>query len=314
MNPRQDSGNCVQSSRDGFRVVGLRSERIEIAVVPQLGAKILSLTNRQTHRQWLWLPSNTKLFANKPGDPFEKSTLVGADECIPSISPCQVKGRSIADHGEAWSRPWEVDEQKLLAGQIVTSLRLDSPLRLERGIFLRGQRGEVAHLDYRLTNLSDVPQPFLWAFHPLMTIQPGDELVLPIASVSVAATTLPDAQPGDEWKWPSPRAGLELNRFDLGPKPGYVKLFATALPRGEAKIVNGATGERLCLRFDAGKLPALGIWITRGGWNGYHHFAVEPTHVSLDSLAEAIANNACPVLPARGQISWNVQLELSCDS
>ncbi|HWA96930.1 MAG TPA: hypothetical protein VG713_00490, partial [Pirellulales bacterium] len=181
----QETGCCYQTNRDGFRIDVLRSEAVEIAVVPQLGAKILSLTHLRTGRQWLWLPQEARLFANTPLDPFENSTLLGADECVPTVSPCQINGRAIADHGEAWGRPWELDSEKLRAGEVTTSVILHSPLRLGRTISLRGRSGQTVQIDYRLSNLADDSQPFIWAFHPLMKIDADDDLILPIDSVLV---------------------------------------------------------------------------------------------------------------------------------
>jgi hypothetical protein len=63
----------------------------EVAV--DLGAKIISLKNIETGREWMWRPPGSfELFRNELGDPFERSTLVGADGCLPTIAPC--KGRA----------------------------------------------------------------------------------------------------------------------------------------------------------------------------------------------------------------------------
>ena len=72
------------------------------------------------------------------------------------------------------------------------------------------------------------------------------------------------------------------------PTPAAPGCFATGFADGLAEIRNRTTGDRLTIRFDPTELPALGIWITRGGWNGYHHFAIEPTHAPFDSLADAL--------------------------
>ena len=98
-----DSGVFV-SDESGFAVYGLRSPSTEIRVAPELGAKILSLKNLETGREWMWRPPGlSRLFRNEPGDPFERSTLVGADECLPTVAPCRWKGLDLPDHGEVWS-------------------------------------------------------------------------------------------------------------------------------------------------------------------------------------------------------------------
>ena len=42
--------------QQGFEVYELNNEEVELAVVPELGAKIVSLKNRRTGREWMWHP------------------------------------------------------------------------------------------------------------------------------------------------------------------------------------------------------------------------------------------------------------------
>ena len=302
--------SCIfQTTLDGFELVGLRSASVEIAIIPRLGGKILSLKNLRSGREWMWRPDGGRLFANGLGDPFETSTMSGADDCLPSVAACEIAGRRIPDHGEVWSSPCEVEylQQK----GIHTRLDLNSvPARFERTISLHDH---VVRIDYRLANLSDDSHPFLWAFHPLMKIEAGDELRVAVNDVSVEVATFPAARWGDRWAWPTPMPGIHLRRLDLGSQPGYAKMFATSLTSGRADVFNSLTGDRLKFSFDPAELPALGIWITRGGWNAYHHFAIEPTHAPFDSLAHAAEAKACPILKPLGVASWHVELELICD-
>src|SRR5580765_6664736 len=96
-------------TRQGFEVYILSNNKMQIAVVPELGAKIISLKNLQTGREWLWHPGNeVALFRNRLGDDFSKSPLAGIDECLPTIAPCRWQACHLPDHGEAWSAAWTV--------------------------------------------------------------------------------------------------------------------------------------------------------------------------------------------------------------
>jgi hypothetical protein len=54
---------------------------------------------------------------------------------------------------------------------------------------------------------------------------------------------------------------------------------------------------------------ALGIWITRGGWHGYEHAALEPTNAASDSLAEAATKvTSAHILPPEGEKAWMIRL------
>jgi galactose mutarotase-like enzyme len=279
-----------------------------------LGAKIISLKNLATGREWMWRPPGPfRLFRNKLGDPFERSTLVGADECLPTIAPCKWEGRHLPDHGEVWSIPWAVDQSAWDQGRIKTTVATPvSPFVFERTVRL--EENEV-RLDYKLRNISEKPEPYLWAFHPLLEIVEGDRIALSgdVRSVRVESVDgLQEMPRGSVRSWPEPLPGVELDRIDFGPHgPACAKLFVESLSEARAAIVNSETGENLVLAFDAGQNPALGIWITRGGWHGYEHVALEPTNLAFDSLAEAAPKaTSAPVLPPKGEKTWMIRLYL----
>jgi hypothetical protein len=158
-------------------------------VAPELGAKILSLKNLETGREWMWRPAGSfRLFRNRLGDSFEHSTLVGADERLPTITPCKWEGRELPDHGEVWSIPWTVDRHVWDKGHIKTTVATPvSPFLFERTVRL--DENEV-RLEYALKNISRRPEPFLWAFHPLLELVEGDWFALPEDTRSVPGPQL----------------------------------------------------------------------------------------------------------------------------
>lgn len=162
----------------GFAAQVMGNDEVELVVVPELGAKIISLKNLRTRREWLWHPAGQlKLFRNHPRDDFSASPLAGIDECLPTISPCAWRGRDWPDHGEVWNQPWQVDEDSWQNGILTTSIKLKTaPLLFKRTIELRGNE---VKFKYQLTNLSDAGEQFIWAMHPLLRLQNGDALKLP---------------------------------------------------------------------------------------------------------------------------------------
>jgi hypothetical protein len=54
----------------------------------------------------------------------------------------------------------------------------------------------------------------------------------------------------------------------------------------------------------------LGLWLTRGGWHGHHHFAIEPTNAGADALTTAIARQWCGLLPGASSIKWQVRVRI----
>src|SRR5579859_7225354 len=172
------ASNLTTRHEQGHEVCVLTSDSVELEVVPELGAKIISLKDLRSGREWLWHPpQGRKLFRNRQGDDFFQSPLTGIDECFPTIAPCVWQGRQLPDHGELWNLPWTVDDASWGHGILKTTARPKlSPFEFARTIELH--QNEV-RVEYQLTNRGDARERFLWAIHPLLRLQPGDQLDLP---------------------------------------------------------------------------------------------------------------------------------------
>lgn len=306
---------------DAFEIRGLRNEFVEIKIVPELGGRILSLRDRRSGREWMDRPRRGALFRNAFGDDFTRGTFAGADECIPTVSPLQWKGRALPDHGEVWSLAWTIDEEALKEGKIRTSVDLPvSPLTFCRTITLCGEK---VLLDYEVSNRGEEEEIFLWAHHPLYAIQSGDTLQLPSTVRDVFVTGAEGSVAplaGIRCTWPEPKTGIHLDELDLGGE-GCVKFFAGPLHTGEASVVNRSTGAGLEVRWDTRHNPWLGIWLTRGAYMGFHHLAIEPTNGGGDALdmldallSDSSGMNAgrppAPLLPRQSR-AWQLEIQLT---
>jgi len=293
----------------GFTLARLTSEQCSVAILPELGAKIGSLVDLRTKREWMWHPPGPlHLWRNPEGSSFLDSTFVGADECLPTIEPCLWQGRQLPDHGEVWNAEWKLDEKDLSSGMIHTSIQLPrSPFFFERTVTLNQN---VIRLDYRLTNTGTGPESWLWALHPLLSFEPDDRLELPgeVRHLRVYVAQQPDFPPDTILPWPEPAQGINLHELRLQGDNSYLKSFAGPLNEGWARISNFRTDDALTFRWDAPANPHLGLWLTRGGFKGWHHPAIEPTNAASDSVAKAAQhqNNSC-LAPGESR-TWHVEL------
>ena len=265
----------LRRQETGFNVIGLANEEVAVEIVPALGARLISLRDRHTHEEWMWRPSDGRPLARHPlGLAFEHSSLTGADECLPTINPCLWDGRELPDHGECWASPWTVDAAAFAAGRLQTTLDLPrSPLRLERTITLEGP---CVRLAYRLTSRSDRAERWLWAFHPLYPVRPGDRLELP------GNAAAPECAPG-----------------------ACAKAFYPAA-EGRVALIR-ANGNCLTTTWSPAELPWLAVWITRGNWYGHHHLALEPTVAP----ANTPDHPAVPLLAPGDTATWSITLTAS---
>jgi hypothetical protein len=89
------------------------------------------------------------------------------------------------------------------------------------------------------------------------------------------------------------------------------KVFIGPLRAGYAALVNPGTRDRLTFEWAARPMNWLGVWLTRGGWHGHHHLALEPTNARCDSLAQAVAEgHPCSRVRAGGTVEWTVRLRV----
>ena len=275
----------------GFGARILRNANLEVVVVPDLGSKVVSLKNLCTGREWMYHPNNRlSLFRNQPDDDFAHSPLVGWDECLPTIAPCTWRGRSLPDHGEVWNAAWHFDEAAWKDGVIKTSIRTQiSPFEFTRALQIQN---DTVSVNYQLRNLSGDQQEFLWAMHPLLALKTGDRLEL---SPEIRQCL-------GEQSW---LASLDFE----GRVSSSAKVFAGPLQQGQAEIFNPVSGDSLKFEWDVADCNTLGIWLTRGGWHGHHHLALEPCNGAPDSLAAATGNgNNCGVLVPFGHKEWRIQI------
>ena len=272
----------------GFDVFVLSNQDVELAVVPELGARIISLKDLRTKREWLWHPTcQRNLFRNRAGDRFESSPLVGLDECLPTIAPCFWGQRDLPDHGEVWAAGWTVDREAWERGLLRTSVGLKiSPFDFARTIELN--ENEV-RLRYHLRNRATAAEDYLWAMHPLLRLQSGDKLELPLSTRALLN--------GADW----------LDALNSSSKTGDCeKTFASPISDGWAAIRNRESGDRLHFEWDAADNNTLGLWLNRGGWHGHHHFAIEPANGESDILTVAAQRKCCGRIAAGGVATWQV--------
>ncbi len=271
----------------GFACVKLESDGLGVVVVPELGGKIASLVSRSTGREWLWRNPHLPYRRPAPGDSYVTlHDTGGIDECFPTVAP----GDSLPDHGELWSQPWTVEEQRD-ERLVLTARGPSSPWRFRRTLQL-ARGAPRMELDYEVENRSDRELRFIWCLHPLFAIEPGMQI------------ELPDATP---IRVPDPR------RPDF--TPSATKRFAGPLRLGVVTLRGADAREALRLRFAAAEIPFLGLWQNYTGWSGantepYFNLALEPSIGDSDSLEEALKRGTAARLAPGERRTWRVALEL----
>jgi len=81
---------------------------------------------------------------------------------------------------------------------------------------------------------------------------------------------------------------------------------------GFAAVENDQTGDLLEFAWNPLENNTLGVWLTRGGWHGHEHFALEPANGDDDALAAAAGRQHCGTVPAGQTRSWQVSIRVGC--
>jgi hypothetical protein len=86
------------------RAIACEGERLRLVLVPEVGAKIVSLVDCRTGREWLASPPRASTAPPDDGDEVGRDASYGWDECFPSVAPGEYpgvawQGAQLVDHG-----------------------------------------------------------------------------------------------------------------------------------------------------------------------------------------------------------------------
>jgi galactose mutarotase-like enzyme len=294
---------------------------MRIVVLPEWGGKIASLYDRRRKREWLHTNPNFRFRLPVYGSDYVGDYDIGGfDECFPNIGsgPYPVwpwQGIMLPDHGEVWALPWDVARDS--AGLTLTVEGVRLPYRLEKRLELRS---DGLWMGYRALNRSPFDMPVLWSSHPLVNVRAGMRLQVPAESVRVDSCNarfaeLTGLEPGQIVSWPM-IAGQDMRTIPGPEAETAAKLTARQLREGIVALVDPADEARLAFHFEPASVTHCGLWLNYGGWAGkpgaapYYNIGLEPCIGVADRLDLALQAGEAGLLPARGELSWHLQLRL----
>jgi galactose mutarotase-like enzyme len=300
--------------------VVISTEAVELEVVSEVGARVVSLRDKRRDRQWLVQgepPAELEQMAwAEDRVTFDGRSSFGWDECLPTTSVCadplDPDGPDLRDHGDQWGRGayLRLDHEH---GAVEHSWSVPCwDYRMHRRLSFADEEAVLA--EYMVESHSDEPLPMTWAQHPVLAVEPGSYIDLPTVSRARRSwqhgIDLPD-EPG--WPKATTNDGQELDLGCVGTEAGWAAvLYADA--REGARVVT-PDGARLDFEWDRDFAPALRVWLAYGGWppgeEAAEQIALEPCTSEHDHLAGALEAGQERVLPPRGELRWWVRLRLS---
>jgi len=269
----------------------LRNDALEVAVLPEVGAKIFSLKSVRTGQEFLWhnpriTPQPYPIEAN-----FDNYWCGGWDDGFPTCEACSHNGEVYPNLGELRSVRWSVQKH-----EPASLIRLEtrgpiSPIRAAKEIKLCG--GSV-EMKYTLTHLGYIPIEFIWGTHPAYAISPDSILHIPARKGLVGqASDLALGTPGQVYSWPTVATSKGSTNMSRAMPRGKLMAghYATELSDGWYAIESPQHGSGVLFEFPLDICPYLWLWLSYGGWRGYYVAVIEPWTSCPVTLSEAVVAN-----------------------
>lgn len=268
-----------------------RAGELEVVVLPRRGGKLASIVQRG--RQWLTQPRRALLPLSQLPPLLVDGDMFGWDECAPTIDDCEVMGRRLPLHGDAWDQPWREAGDGWLE---VHGRDFAYTLRRRLSIGSEGFR-----LDYRVS--TEEAMPFLWAAHPQFAAGPGTEVVL-------GSGTEPLIDRFGRGYWDARKAGGPIRLSDLPPSQSAKLFVGPEQPVEQAQLIQ-PDGARLRFRWDATVAPYLGVWMDRAGIGPVDAIAIEPMTGFADSCASAAETDRVLWLQPGQAVDWWLEVSFA---
>jgi|GEM_PF-1263373 len=300
--------------------IRLSTDAVELEVVGEVGARIVSLRDKRREREWLVggePPGELEQMARaEEGAPFDSRESYGWDECLPTTlvcpDPIDPDAPQLRDHGDQWGRGAYLSID-LEHGSVKHTWSVPRwPYRLSRSLSFTDE--QTLQVDYLLMSLAHEPLPITWAQHALLRLEAGSVFDLPGVHRVIPSATIGIDLP-DELDWPVATVsdGRRIDLSCLTPDAGWATVVY-AEPGEHVRAV-APDGARLDLEWDRDFAPLLRVWLGHGGWPvggpPNNQVALEPVTSADDDLAGAIANGRARMLPPGGELRWWVRLRLS---
>ncbi len=312
----------INNDKNQYTRLILDNDIIEIEIIPELGGKIFQLTQKTTGVKYIHEPEIGLCNIPRPkyGDAFLPPYDFGFDDCFPTVSPSKYRLQEqdifFPDHGELWSRPWEYDIQDDGIDFKIYGIHLR--YRFKKKIILDKNK---LTMHYSLRSLETLPFHYIWSSHPLLVIEPDDEILVEDRIDDVFVNWASDdryGRYGDMVPWPRQVVSgnnIDLSKVQTKDLSVAMKLFSGKLRKGCTGLYRRRVDNSIVFHFDERIIPYIGIWLCYGGWpenytDPAYTIALEPASGRPDSLSEGIKRNEVSSIMPGEEKTWSLSVSI----
>lgn len=281
----------------GWEVVRLRSDEVEVDVVPGKGGDVIAARWRDGNVDVLWKTrwglrhADSRPLGGNAESRLMQSYPGGWQTVFPNGGDAvEEHGITWGMHGEVWltAFDWEVDS----AGALDMSARLvHSPFEITKRVSLVGPRIRV---EETITNIGGQPVEVMWGHHPAF----GEPFLSPAVRIEtngrrvlvddLRANASSELAAGGSGRWPQV-PGRRTESVDLSRVPArdagvdrmaYLTDFP---PQARVRLTNADLGVSATLDWRAEQFPFAWYWLEAAGTGGFPWYygayviAIEPS-------------------------------------
>lgn len=279
------------------RAFALENAALRVTVEAR-GGKVTEVECLRHQRDWIHTPEHSE--THEARSDFTREEAYGWDECFPTLLRCHTDPQWLGerDHGELWGRAWQVES---VTNEAV-ALNYRDPR--DRFTFRRvlSLDGPLIRCAYSVSSSAGLS--FLWAMHPLLNVQPGDQLFTPPGEMRVTG-----------------EAGMARELLQepgalIPPWDGLSVLKAYVSPTASiwSASVKAASGCQISFRSSSASSRHLGIYYNGGGWpspdTDLYQVALELTSSPWDDYESATREGQVASCPPAGACRWDVDIAI----
>lgn len=289
-----------------FRELVLKSSRIEVTLLPEIGGKVRQIVDRKTGDPLLVSP--TKPYQQiPPGSLWTDYDTSGMDDCFPNIEPGSypfpgLKGQQLFQMGEWVYGEWKVSEP---GNEIVVLERKGIRFNYLARKTYSFAEPDTLEIQYEVQSFMDSPFRYLWSAHPLFVVEDEFELQLPNEGINFKVFP----GPGEDHPWPTYKS-TDLSHQWI-PRGRTLKTFLIGLTEGQCRLK--LSNHTMTITFNLETTPILGVWLNNFGFprpgNPFRCIAIEPCTTASDSLAQ-LAAGAYPLIEPNQSSRWWVKIRI----
>jgi hypothetical protein len=296
-----------------LQTIIIENEKLYVAILPELGAKLWKITYRPKDKELLWQHPRLKLRKLPFHSTYDDTFFGGWDELYPNDAPEEINGEKYPDHGEIWTMQWEYHIEKMTEEEVTIHLWVETAIsssKVEKWITLKTGESKL-HFKHKITNTGQIDQPFLWKLHAAVSISENSRIDMGAKTVYVedfGPSRLNQTEVYYQWPFAKDPNGNEVDMRKVLPPESKVNEFQYGVEMVEGWCAVTDTEDRIGfgLLFDLNVLPSCWLFASYGGWRNLNTVVLEPCTGYPVSVTQGIDQGTHKILKPNETIECDI--------